>query len=190
MQTLIKTLPWFFFVLLYSITSPATSADIKAGEKKAAACLGCHGQKGVSNNPQWPNLAGQKPAYLSAQLKAFRDKSRINPTMQGMAASLSDDDIENLAAYFAGQDPGSAGGDAKLTAKGKEKFTLCAGCHGTNGKGNGGFPRLAGQHPDYLARQLKNFQDGSRKGGPMPAMARNLSPEDIDVLAAYLGSLK
>ena len=76
------------------------AADIEAGKLKSASCAGCHGSAGISNNPMWPNLAGQKPGYLAKQLKAFRDGTRSDPMMTPMAAPLSDDDIANLAAYY------------------------------------------------------------------------------------------
>ncbi len=88
--------------LLAASFSPAVFAgDIAAGKAKAAVCAGCHGPNGVSANPMWPNLAGQKEAYLAKQIKAFRDGTRKDPTMSPMAAGLSDADAENLAAYFA-----------------------------------------------------------------------------------------
>lgn len=77
-----------------------TAADPAAGKAKSATCAGCHGAEGVSNNPLWPNLKGQKDAYLVKQLKAFRDGTRTDPMMAPMAKPLSDDDIANLAAYY------------------------------------------------------------------------------------------
>jgi len=87
------------------ITAQAVSAagDAEAGKAKAAVCAACHGQAGVSLNPEWPNLAGQKDIYLVNQLKAFREGTRENPLMSPMAAALSDEDIDNLAAYFSSQ---------------------------------------------------------------------------------------
>jgi len=78
----------------------AQAADVEAGKASAATCSACHGAAGISANPQWPNLAGQKDAYLVKQLKAFRSGERKDPLMGPMAAKLSDDEIENLAAYF------------------------------------------------------------------------------------------
>lgn len=78
----------------------AVAADAAAGKAKAATCAGCHGAAGISNNPLWPNLAGQKEAYLVKQMKAFRDGTRTDPMMAPMAKPLSDDDIANLAAYY------------------------------------------------------------------------------------------
>jgi cytochrome c553 len=168
----------------------ALGADSNAGKALAASCAACHGENGNSKKPQWPSLAGQKPVYLSAQLKAFRDGVRDNATMKAMAGKLSDADIDNLAAYFAGLKPESAGGDAALAKTGAEKYAMCAGCHGAKGEGNGIFPRLAGQQPTYLATQLKNFKSGARQGGPMGAMAANLTENDMQALSAYEGSLK
>lgn len=82
--------------------SISLAGDAAAGKAKSAACAGCHGANGVSANPLWPNLAGQKEAYLAKQLKAFRDGSRSDPVMAGISKPLSDADIGNLSAYFAG----------------------------------------------------------------------------------------
>lgn len=186
----LKSLLTFLLIMTGCFALQAAAADIQAGKQKAATCNGCHGADGNSNNPQWPSLAGQQAAYLSKQLKAFRDGSRKNPVMQGMAGKLTDADIDNLAAYFASLKPKSAGGDKKLAAAGKNKFSMCMGCHGADATGRGIFPRLAGQQPAYLARQLKAFKTGSRKSGPMQAVAANLSDQDIAALTAYLGTLQ
>lgn len=185
-------------IITYSLTlallslagSYAVAADSNAGKQLAANCAGCHGADGNSKNPQWPSLAGQQPAYLSAQLKAFRDGARENATMKAMVEKLSDADIDNLAAYFAGLKPVPAAADAVLAKAGAEKYAMCAGCHGAKGEGNGVFPRLAGQQPGYLLAQLKNFKSGARQGGPMNAVTANLSEEDMKALAAYEASLK
>lgn len=83
-----------------AVSGAAVAADAAAGKAKSATCAGCHGAAGVSNNPLWPNLAGQKEAYLVKQMKAFRDGTRADPMMAPMAKPLSDDDIANLAAYY------------------------------------------------------------------------------------------
>lgn len=177
------------FLLSWLVSLPASAADLKAGEKKAQSCVACHGPDGNSSIAQNPTLAGQQTLYLINQLKAFKEGTRENSIMNGMAAGLSDEDIENLAAYFSSQSAKSAGGDSKLAKQGAAKFTMCMGCHGSSAKGNGQFPRLAGQQPEYIVKQLKSFKEGSRKGGPMPAIASGLSDEDIAALAAYLGTL-
>ena len=170
-------------------TAPVLAADLTAGEQKAATCLGCHGPKGKSSNAQWPNLAAQQSIYLINQLNAFKTGSRSNPMMQSMAANLSNDDINNLAAYFSSQPSVSAGSDPALAKSGKTKASMCLGCHGSSAEGNGQFPRLAGQHPEYLIKQLNSFKEGVRKSGPMQAIAGSLSEDDMKALAAYFGSL-
>ena len=89
-------------ILLFASTS-AMAGDAAAGQSKSAICASCHGPSGVSSNPLWPNLAGQKEQYLAKQIKAFRDGERKDPMMAPMVAALSDDDIANLAAYYAAQ---------------------------------------------------------------------------------------
>lgn len=93
-------------ILLISVCAFNTqAADIDAGKTKAAVCAACHGPTGMSSNPAWPNLAGQQDAYLRKQIKAFRDGDRKDPLMTPMAAALTDDDIDNLAAYFSSLKP-------------------------------------------------------------------------------------
>lgn len=164
-------------------------ADSAAGEKLAANCVSCHGEKGQSQNAQFPNLAGQQAAYIKAQLEAFKSGSRNNPMMQNMTAKLSDTDMDDLAAFFASQPKAKAGGDAALAKTGETKVAMCLGCHGEKGQGNGQFPALAGQQTDYLVKQLKAFKDGSRKSGNMKAIASTLSDDDMKAIAAYLGNL-
>lgn len=178
-----------FVGLLWLFATFANAADINAGKGKAAACQGCHGAAGVSNNPQWPNLAGQTSLYIAAQLNKFKSGARDNPTMKAIAAELTEADIQNLAAYFASLPAKSAGGDADLAKTGKDKTTACMGCHGEKLLGLGQFPRLAGQHPQYLAKQLADFKSGAREASAMNTLAKTLSDDDIKAVAAYLGSL-
>lgn len=86
--------------LALGVCATVQAADIEAGKGKSAPCVACHGANGISNNPEWPNLAGQKEKYLAMQLTAFRDGQRQNPLMSPMAKPLSDEDIANLAAYY------------------------------------------------------------------------------------------
>lgn len=176
-------------LLLMLMIEPSYAADVDAGKSKAQMCVGCHGSEGVSGGPMWPNLAGQRAAYLEAQLKHFKSGQRQNGTMTGIAVGLADDDIKNLAAYFANLPAKSAGGNTALAQTGKDKATMCMGCHGSNLEGRGYVPKLAGQHPKYLAKQLNDFKTGDRMAGLMNAVAKNLSDEDISALSEYLGSL-
>ncbi|MGR9099743.1 MAG: c-type cytochrome [Gammaproteobacteria bacterium] len=184
-----KLLQIFLPIITFVYSSINFAGDIEAGRQKASACIHCHGADGNSDHPAWPSLAGQQPAYLSNQLRAFRDGVRKNSPMNEIASGLSDQDIIDLASYFSGLTPKSAGGDPKLAKEGESAFGMCMGCHGATGGGRGMFPRLAGQQPSYLAKQLKNFRNKTRPGGPMRAMAAGLSDETIDALAAYLASL-
>lgn len=169
--------------------TPVAANELTQVEEKAAVCFSCHGDKGKSSNPATPSLAAQQSVYTVNQLKAFKSGSRANALMQTQAAKMSDEDINNYGAYFAVQQAPKAGGDPALVQQGKSKATVCMGCHGSAGEGNGQFPRLGGQHPDYLAQQLSNFKSGARKNGPMQAIAGNLSEEDMKALAAFFGSL-
>jgi cytochrome c553 len=177
---------------LFSLISTSIqAADLKAGGEKAVQCSGCHGDKGLSSNGQFPRLAGQQANYLHAQLKAFKEGSRVNSIMQGIVAGLNDADMDNLAAFFSSvSTKPSAATTTKVNPAAKEKFAMCAGCHGETGEGRGMIPRLAGQHSQYLLAQLKAYKSGIRKGGPMPSIVGNLSDEDMKMLVNYLSSLK
>lgn len=177
----------FLPFLVFAIPVPAD--DLSAVEQKATTCFVCHGEKGKSDDPQWPNLAGQQSIYTVNQLYAFKKGTRADPVMQAQAGKLSAEDINNFGAYFAVQKPAKAGGDKALAKQGKAKATVCLGCHGKSGEGNGEFPRLGGQHPDYLAAQLTRYKNGIRKNSAMQAIAGNLSDEEIKALAAFFGSL-
>jgi len=177
------------FCLFFS-TAVVAKPDVNAGKERANQCFNCHGSEGKSQNAQFPILAGQKPAYLVNQLRAFREGTRKNGMMNHIAANLSHQEMNNLAAYFASLKSQGAGGDATLAKKGQSKAALCFGCHGSGAQGMGVTPRLAGQHPTYLKKQLQAFKDGSRKNGPMRGIASMLSNEDINALVEYMGRLK
>ena len=188
MNTLKKSLVLSLFLSCF-LAMPVSAADKAAGEQKSALCAGCHGEKGQSSNAQFPNLAAQQPTYIVNQLKAFKAKTRNNPMMESIAASLTDADMDNLAAYFSSQAKAKAGGDAASAKTGQAKAAMCLGCHGEAAEGNGQFPLLAAQHPSYLVRQLNYFKEGTRKNSSMQTIAATLSEEDMKVLAAYFGSL-
>lgn len=182
--------PYYLLFLFGFVATEAIADQISDGKKLAEQCKSCHGEKGISPAPQWPNLAGQQPDYLANQLRAFRSGARTNQTMQAKAENLTDEEINSLAAYFASLPAKSAGGDKQLADAGKSKFSMCTGCHGAKAEGRGNFPRLAGQHPAYIVRQLQSFKKGTRNGGPMQAIASGLNSDEINALAAYLGTLK
>lgn len=97
-----KFSPLYLCLAILAFASPVMAGDAAAGKAKAATCVACHGPAGVSGNPMWPNLAGQKEMYLAKQLKDFKAGTRTDPVMSSMAKPLSDEDIANLAAYYAG----------------------------------------------------------------------------------------
>lgn len=166
----------------------AKKADAAAGRKKAAACEVCHGANGISPNPQWPSLAGQQAGYLAVALKAYKAGTRPNPVMAGAAKGLSDPDIEDLAAYFAGLSCKGAAAkpSSEKAAAGKPKAVACAACHGEGGiSRNPAWPSLAGQHEAYLADALKAYRTNARPGTMMSGPAKPLSDADIGDIAAY-----
>lgn len=182
--------------LLWSSGS-APAADLAAAaEQKAAVCAACHGDKGNSTNPAVPSIAGQPRQFVTTQLIMFRQGNRKDPQMSPIAASLSNADINELGAYFAAQTmkPLTAKSDAAQAAEGKRLTDQhnCVACHSADLKGQQHIPRIAGQQAEYLRTQLRGFKAGTRfdMDGNMTAAAQALSPNDIDVLAAYLAGLR
>src|SRR5579864_2655727 len=168
-------------------------------------CSNCHGVQGVSVSPNFPHLAAQSEPYLVEQLKSFKSHGRSDPAgfeyMWGISARLSDEQINGLAAYFSSQKPapGKPGNPALLQA-GQTIFEqgiaasstpACSGCHGAKGEGMQQFPRLAGQHADYIVKQLMVFQRTEQKpeGAMMKTVAHALTPENMKSVAAYLESM-
>lgn len=184
-----KKLLLLFILTLNFLATPVLAADREAGAEKASTCLGCHGLTGKSGNAQRPNLAAQQPEYFINQIYAYQKGTRVNAMMQAMSVNLKDEDIENLAAYFASLPPVSSSSEPALAKSGQTKASLCLGCHGPAAEGNGQIPRLAGQHPGYLERQLNYFKTGSRVNSHMQEIAEGLSEADIKELSAYFGSL-
>lgn len=179
--------------------SAVKAGDAGAGKSVAAACTACHGNAGMSVNPEWPNLAGQHANYLVSSLKEFKSGARKNDMMSGMAAGLSDADMRNVAAYFAKAHCGVTGADKAKAELGKAKVAEagCAACHsagGLRGTGAAGisasraWPNLAGQNAGYLTVALKSFKDDSRNHAVMSSVAKTLSDSDIDNLSAYYAS--
>jgi cytochrome c553 len=169
----------------------------------SAACSKCHGSNGVSISPLFPILAAQQPMYIEAQLKLFRLRARSDPHarafMWGIAQRLTDEQIEALAQYFASQPraPVRASGNPGLAAKGKsiyengvpEREILgCIGCHGPKAEGVNQFPRLAGQHRDYLAIQLQQFVGLRRESEIMHSFSQNITEDEIAAVTEYLAS--
>ncbi|MBS0366536.1 MAG: cytochrome c4 [Proteobacteria bacterium] len=179
---------------------PTAVAPVYAPKIAITVCGTCHGPDGNSTNPKFPRLAGQDPTYLAAQLKAFRSQVRGDPDaisyMWGMAAELSDETIDALAAYYAGQraQPGAGGTSARIS-RGRDIYEhgvaaqgvpACSACHGSDAHGLQNFPRLAGQHAQYVLKQLASFQSNMRNVAIMHGVAQNLNLDDMDAVAAFL----
>ena len=191
--------------------NPSRSRDLGNPEISAVTlaeqvCSNCHGVTGNSVSPNFPNLAGQTEPYLHAQLTSFKSHSRSDPAgfeyMWGISFRLTDDQIKGLAAYYSHQAPARqpVEGDPARIAAGKALFEIglpaqnvpaCSGCHGSAGQGNATFPRLAGQHADYIAKQLAVFQrtDQRPQGDMMKIVAHGLTQNDIENAAAYAQAL-
>lgn len=191
-------------VAFVSITSAHAAGDpAKTQGIVNQVCAACHGVDGNSPLSANPSLAGQHPEYLLKQLTEFKSGARSNPVMTGMVANLSPEDMRNLAAYFSSQIPKQLGAkDKDLVAQGRKLYrggnpsnsvAACAGCHSPNGSGiPAQYPRLASQHADYVAAQLKAFRAGDRGNDPnqmMRATAVKLTDKEIAALAEYISGL-
>ena len=181
-------------LVLLLVAAPLwAEGDPERGEALAYSCLGCHGIEGYRNAyPSFrvPKLGGQTAEYLAAALRGYRAGERQHGTMQGQAVSLSDQEIDDLAAYFARypNETIAAGGES---APPFDKAAVCVACHGPNGIGvQPAWPTLAGQHKDYLEHSLRQYRDGERKNALMMPMAAGLSDADIKALAAYYAGMK
>jgi cytochrome c553 len=175
---------------LAGVVAVKVAGDRAAGARKhAAACAGCHGAEGISPNDTWPDLAGQNAAYLVTILAAYKSGAQTDVMMSPVAKTLTDEEIQNLATYYAGlRCNGTPAkplrGDA---AAGKSLADRnCASCHGAAGIGtNPAWPNIAGQRSVYLENTLKAFRAGLRKDPMMAAVVRGLSDADIANLAAF-----
>jgi len=178
--------------LYYGLQKPARSEAPAAGDKAAGAaaaagCAGCHGSDGVSANPAFPSLAGQDPTYLVSALEAYKQGTRKDETMKGLAAALDDATVKNLAAFFASQEPKQPDVRKPLTTE--EWAQKCDRCHGINGNSiDPRLPALAAQRADYLEKVLNDYRTGVRKSSRMAAMTDGLTDQDIAGLAAYYAS--
>ena len=164
----------------------------KAAGGPAGSCAACHGADGISRNPAWPSLAGQRSAYLVEALKAYGTGARDNAMMAGIAKGLSDADAQKLAAHYEAQKPAvpAVGVASKDVGAGKARASACAACHGANGvSSNPAWPSLAGQHRDYLVTTLAAYKSGARKNDMMAGIAKGLSDADVQALAAYYAGL-
>jgi cbb3-type cytochrome c oxidase subunit III len=184
-------------------TKAAAKPDLAAGEAKATTvCAACHVADGSRGLPTYPILQGQHPEYLVKQLTEFKEGKRKNSIMNGMAAALTPEDMRNVAAFYAtkkAKDGASKNKDLVATGEkiyrggiAKKGVAACAGCHSPNGAGiPAQYPRLAGQHADYIKAQLTAFRQGERtNSAQMSAIGANLSDKEIEALADYVAGLR
>ena len=191
-------------LLCTAVSINALAADPAAGEAKAALCVACHGPAGNSANPEWPKLAGQHAKYTAKQIRDFMaGVTRSNELMAPMIAGLSDQDIEDISAYYAIQRSTGGFASEEMHALGERIYRggnaesgvpACIACHGPRGGGNGpaGFPALAGQHAVYTAKQIDDWRHGNRSNDPNQMMAdavRYLTPEETRAVSEYIAGL-
>jgi cytochrome c553 len=175
--------------LYYALQKPkraqtSAAGDAAAGKTIAAPCAGCHGDQGVSGNATTPSLAGQDAAYLAAAMHAYKEGARRDDTMSGLAAALDDKSIQDVAAYYAGQQPIAP--DVRKPLSLAQLSERCDRCHGPKGNSLEPLvPRLAAQRADWLQEVLGAYRSGARKSSAMAAMSAVLSERDVEELAAY-----
>ncbi|MFS6537822.1 c-type cytochrome [Idiomarina loihiensis] len=188
----------------------AQSGDAEAGKEKSQVCAACHGPNGESPTDMYPHLAGQHQKYLLKQLKDFKlasetggEEGRNNPIMMGQVASLSEEDMADLAAFYAAKDSPKGETPEDIIAKGEDLFRRgnpetnmpsCAGCHGPRGNGMGlaAFPDISGQHAAYTKSQLEMFRSGERANDPngmMQGVTEKMTDEEIELLSKFLSGL-
>ena len=184
----------FFMCALCSVPSHA-APDAVAGKAKAQLCAACHGESGVSALPGFPHLAAQPQLSIFYQLLQFRDQRRKGGGMEAIAATLSEQDMRDIAAHYAAlpPPPAVAGGDAEKIARGQHiaQQQYCSSCHGAQLQGQKHVPRLSGQSSEYFVQQLRNLRSGARADmdGTMASAARSLTDEEIEAMAVYTRSL-
>jgi len=190
-------------LMLSSVAFAGGNAE--AGAAKAAVCAACHGQNGHSTaNPLWPNLAGQHASYIVAQLNAFKSGQRSNPVMAPIVATLTDADIQDLAAYYSAQTEAGLEADPSYWKAGEKIYRggirdrsvpACTACHGPTGRGNapGKYPALRAQHAEYTLKQLRDYASKDRKTGPagiMQTVAGRLTESEMRDVASYIQGLR
>ena len=198
-------------LLIACAMAPAMAAEPAATAKPDPAkgqqvanqiCGACHTPDGSRGAPANPIISGQHPEYLVKQLTEFKTGKRTNPIMQGMAAALSDADMKNVAAFYAGVQPKPGFAKSKDTVALGEKIyrggiadrnvPACSGCHGPTGSGLPvQYPRLSGQHADYTEAQLKAFRDGGRLNSPqMTGVVAKMNDKELKAVSDYIAGLR
>jgi cytochrome c553 len=188
-----------------TVTAEGQEGSVEAGRAKSAVCAACHGVDGNSVTPDWPMLAGQHASYIVRQLQAFKNGERKDVTMKPFADMLSDQEMLDVAAYFAAQTPTPKGADPALVSLGQQIYrggvparaiAACIACHGPDGSGNplASYPRVSGQHATYVTKQLNAYRAGDRTSDVefdqmMRNVARTLLDDEIRALSSYVQGL-
>jgi cytochrome c553 len=189
---------------LAPLAAAQAAGSAEAGQSKSIVCAACHGVDGNSLNPEWPTIAGQNEAYLVRALNAFKTGERSNVLMTAQAATLTDQDIADLAAYFASKPRQKRAADPALVATGERLYRggnkdsgigACIACHGPDGAGNApaAYPAIGGQHATYTAAQLKAYRSGERTSDLNQMMRNNtarLTDAEIEAVASYIQGLR
>ncbi|MGL4193126.1 MAG: c-type cytochrome [Vibrio sp.] len=197
-------------IMVFVCGSVWAQADIEAGKAKSITCAACHGSDGNSQLTNYPKLAGQHQKYLHKQLTDLKlgassggQQGRYDPVMSAMAMPLSEQDIADLAAYFSSLPISSNTTPPEVVEQGRvlysagdasRSLTACIACHGPRGNGSelSGFPKISGQHADYIKAQLQKFRASTRSNDMnemMRDIAHKLTDADIDTLSQYVGGL-
>jgi cytochrome c553 len=183
------------FAAAAPVLAQPDAAQMAAAREKAQVCVDCHGPEGNSTNPQYPILAGQSWRYIYIELKDFKEGRRSDPQMSPMAANLSQDDMVALGNYFAAQKqlPIKFRVDGAKVDAGRKTSdaVLCPMCHLGGFVGQNEIPRVAGQWPQYVKKQLEDFRAKRRTNdaGNMTSVAAGLSDQDIENLSQYIANL-
>ena len=200
-KTVIAVLAAAFIGLMPNLL--LAQGDAGAGQAKSALCGSCHGVDGNSPLAMNPKLAGQNARYMVKQLQDFKSGARAGAIMASMVLSLSDQDMEDIAAWYSSQQPTIQGADPesielaeRLYRAGNSEIAVaaCSACHSPTGKGNApaGFPSLSGQHAEYTLQQLKDFRSGVRQndgGEMMRTVVERLTDKELEALASYVSGL-
>jgi cytochrome c553 len=205
-KTLLNTSLVASLFLSLWFSAVVAKGDVEAGKQKSGVCVACHNSDGNSTAPAWPKIAGQHEAYLIKQIQEIRkgdQGKRPNPAMYAFVEKLSDQDIEDLAAYYVSQKQAPGEAQKSLVESGRKIYhggivskgiPACAGCHGPNGAGNklAKYPSVSGQHAEYNETQLKNFKAGQRSNDPneiMRGISAKMSEEEMKAVSSYMSGL-
>ncbi len=193
----------FTSIFLFIFSCHIYAGDVTAGKQKSTPCAACHGADGNSVNPVWPKLAGQHPEYIFKQLKDFQTGARKNVQMSPFAATLSEEDMQDIAAYYSSQKTKIGYASAQSLEMGEKIYRAgdaskglapCMSCHGPTGAGNpaASFPSLSGQHAEYTKIQLLAFRDNKRTNDTnktMQIVSEKMTTDEIDAVVNYIQGL-